>query len=146
MGLSRQNSARTGQVKAFDHFAIHGDDALAGIVCLERRDNALCPVDVVRCRGEGGIGRGHLGRVNQGFAVEAECPALTRFAVKAIRVGIGVEDAVQYGDVRGPSRCDDLREMRDESKALRAAAQLQGLAQGCCPVRPRARRADPVPP
>ncbi len=89
-------------MQAFDHAAVDGDDAFAGVLRLgEGGDDLAGPVDFAFGRREDLIARADLRGVDQGLAVHAERAALLTFSAQAVFVAEVVVDAVDDVELVG---------------------------------------------
>ena len=127
-GLDGEGAAGLLDVQVLDHAAVDGDDALAGgLGLLEGGDDAAGLLDLLGARGEGGVARLDLARVDEGLAVEAEVAALLALGEEAGLVLDVVVDAVEDHLAGGPGG------EQAEAEARRAAAGGRARARPAAP-------------
>jgi len=98
---------RSFRMQPLDHLSIERDGTLVPVFGnRECSDDAARRFHLVRRRRKDFVARGDLGRMNQGFAVEAESARAQAFRVKTFRIRDAVVNAI---DDRQPvrARCKD---------------------------------------
>src|SRR5215469_3086491 len=102
-------------METFDHLPVEGYRTPAAVLGQRERGNDAAREFHFLVRGrEDLVARRDLRRVYKRLSVEAEGASAQAFGLKALRIGNGVEHAIDRGKIVGPRRKHAERERRGQ--------------------------------